>query len=191
MAVCTGSGGRLFQANEDMLTVHGHRHSLPFGFLCCRCVGCLQADAAVLHNTLSKRPSGAAANKAWLLPGALDVVELCLDNALSYKCAPGMWLALAGCGHAVVSASLIAAAAQLVPLSSAAAAAASRLRVMSGPAQQQLDASLQLPDLESVELMSSTHAVVALEAAGWLHQQFTTAAGKGCVARDCRFCKRG
>ena len=142
----------------------------------------LQADAAVLHATLCRRPSGAAANKTWLLPSARDVVELSLSNSLSYKCAPGMWLALAGCGHAVVSASLIAAAAQLVPLLSAAAAAASRLQVMSGPAQQQLEASLQLSSLDSVDLLSSTHAVLALESAGWLHQQFTTAAGAALIA---------
>lgn len=137
----------------------------------------LQADAAVLHATLSKQASNAAANKPWLLPSALDVVELSLNNSLTYKCAPCMWLTLAGCGHPVVSASFIAAAAQLVPLSSAAASAATRLQVVYASAQQQLESSLQLPDPERVDLASTAHAVYAVDCAGWLHQQFTRAAG--------------
>lgn len=138
----------------------------------------LQADAAVLHASLSKRPSGTAANKAWLLPSALDVVEVSLSNSLAYKCAPGMWLALAGCGHAVVSASFVAAAAQLVPLTAAAAAGASQVNMQ----QQQLDASLQLPNPDTLDLLSSAHAVLVLESAGWLHQQFTRAAGEASVS---------
>jgi hypothetical protein len=138
----------------------------------------LQADAAVLHAVLSKEQSGTAASKHWLVPGALDVVELSLNSRLAYKCAPSMWLALAGCGHAVVSASFIAAAAQLVPLSAAAAAAASRLQTVFASAQQQLDASLDLPDPEKVDLLSTSHALYAEDCAGWLHQQFTRAAGE-------------
>lgn len=137
----------------------------------------LQADAAVLQVSLRKSSSGVAANKPWLVPGALDVVELSLNSPMLYTCAPSMWLALAGCGNPTVSASFIAAAAELAPLYSIAAAAASRLQAVWPSAQQQLEASLQLPDPEGVDLLSSAHAVFAVESAGWLHQQFTRAAG--------------
>lgn len=141
----------------------------------------VQADAAVLHDSLSKQPSSAAANKAWLVPSALDVVELGLNSALAHQCAPSMWLALAGCGHAVVSASFIAAAAQLVPLASVAAGAATRMQTVS--AQQELEASLLLPDPETANIMSTSHGVYALDCAGWLHQQFTRAAGERVLQR--------
>lgn len=131
----------------------------------------------MLHDALCKQPTPGGANKPWLLPAALDVVELSLNNSLAYKCAPSLWLAIAGCGHATVSATFIAAAAQLVPLSSAAAGAASRLQSVWPAAAQQLEGSLQLPDPDSVDLMSTSHAVFAIDSAGWLHQQFTRAAG--------------
>jgi hypothetical protein len=147
-----------------------------------------QADAAVIYSSLSRQHAGPAVNRPWLLPSALDVVELSLNSSAAYTAAPSLWLALAGCGHAVVSASFIAAAAQLVPLSSAAAGAARRLQAAWPAAQQQLEASLQAPDPETVDLLSTSHAVLALEAAAWLHQQFTRAAGGPCCV--CSWARR-
>lgn len=144
---------------------------------CWLCHCCTQADAAVLQDALRRSSSATSRNQPWLVPSALDVVELSLNNPQQYTCAPSMWLILAGCGHTVVSASFIAAAAQLVPLCLAAEAAASRLQTVWHSAQQQLEASLQLPDPETVDLLSTTHAVFTLESAGWLHQQFINAAG--------------
>jgi hypothetical protein len=137
----------------------------------------MQADAAVLHSALSKQQSGAAANNSWLVPSALDVVELSLNSSNAYKCAPSMWQSLAGCGNAVVSASFVAAAAQLVPLGGPAVAHSSRMQAVWPLAQQQLDNSLVLPDPERVDPRSTVHAVFAVESAGWLHQQFIRAAG--------------
>jgi hypothetical protein len=139
----------------------------------------VQADAAVLHSTLSQSRASSSSSQRWLLDAAQDVVELSLMNATHYTCAASVWHALAGCGHPLVSASLIAAAADLTPLSDAAAQAVDRLLHSGGGALQQLQASLQLPNPDAVALDSAQHAVYAIDAAGWLHQQLMRAAGEG------------
>jgi hypothetical protein len=145
----------------------------------------LQADAAVLHGALSATARGSSGSSSvssstgrrWLVDAAPDIVELSTNNAAHYTCAPSVWFALTGCGHAVVSASLIAAAADLAPLSGVAAAAASRLQACGPSVRQQLDASLQLPDADAADVGSTRHAVFAVDAAGWLQQQLLRATG--------------
>lgn len=152
----------------------------------------MQADAAVLCAVLGAESAagggGSRAQQRWLLDAAPDVAELAVDGAAHYTCAPSVWSALAGCGHPVVSATLVRAAASLAPLSSAAAEALGRLQQFGGAtALDALAASRVLPEPDTGELCSTRHAVYAVEAAGWLQQQFLAAAAThlhACSARS-------
>lgn len=114
-------------------------------------------------------------NTASFVPGALDVIEL-TNNTANYVCSPSLWLALAGSGNSMVSATYAAVAAQLAPLTAAAITKASTTLVMPA-SQQQLEQSLVLPNAETVDINSRQHMLHALDYSGWLHGQLMTAAG--------------
>jgi hypothetical protein len=141
----------------------------------------LQVDAAVLHAVLD-RDGTSPSCKSRLIPGALDAVELAVNNKADFTCSPALWAALAGCGHCIVSGTFAAVAAELAPLTAAAKALTER-QEMGPAAKAELDVSLVLPDAETVDLFSGVHAVFALDYAGWLHGQLMKAAGE-LVLRD-------
>jgi hypothetical protein len=135
----------------------------------------LQVDAAVLHAVLDREGASPSCTSR-LIPGALDIVEVAVNSKAEFTCSPALWRALAGCGHCIMSATFAAVAAELAPLTAAATAHVERQEI--GPAaKKELDDSLKLPDAETVELISGTHAVYALDYAGWLHGQLMKAAG--------------
>lgn len=136
---------------------------------------CMQVDAAVLQAVLDSSPRHRPA-KSSLVAGALDVVEVALNNTAHYICSPSLWLALAGCGNPTVSATYAAVAAQLAPITATAVAKAGSMH-LTPEAQQQLEQSLLLPNAETVALDSLQHTQYALDHSGWLHGQLMKAAG--------------
>jgi hypothetical protein len=139
------------------------------------CSECLQVDAAVLHAVLDTDGT-TPSSRSRLIPGTLDVIEVAVNNQAEFTCSPALWAALAGCGHCIVSGTFAAVAAELAPLT-AAAKGQTEVQVVGPAAKAELEASLVLPDAETVALVSGVHAVYALDYAGWLHGQLMKAAG--------------
>ncbi len=129
-----------------------------------------------MHLLLDTFPCKAPSCCSALVPAAHDAVDTAVRVRNVYRCAPGLWSAVVGCGHPILSASLAAVAAELAPLTGAAIKAESTTR-LSKNAMHSLRASLVLPDPETVQLCSMLHAVPITFCPGWLHGQLMLAAG--------------